>query len=111
MKKKSDQLALPGVVPAEKQELQSWALLELFGHTRIVGLMTVDPPEFPGMIRVDVPDLLKDGAIIRKGLTRYIGRAALYGVTPITEDAVRQLLPSIDGVPNRPLSFQGREQY
>lgn len=99
------QLAL---LQEEKQTapLTSWALVELFGHQRIVGWVVVDPPEFPGMVRVDVPDLLKNGSVVRAGFTRYVGKAALYGVTPITEDAVKELLPEISGRPEaRPLSF------
>lgn len=92
-------------------ELKSWALVELFGHTRIVGMMTVEPPEFPGMIRVDVPDLLKDGKVERKGFTRYIGKAAIYGVTPIDEAAVRELLPHVDGRPHRPMSFTSGQEW
>lgn len=86
-------------------ELRSWGLVELFGHQRIVGMVTVDPIDFPGMVRIDVPDLLKDGKIARPGFTRYFGKNALYSVTPITEDAVRELLPHIDGHPSRPLSI------
>ena len=109
--KKTTQLALIEPTPKEEdKQLKAWALIELFGHARIVGLMTVEPPEFPGMIRVDIPDLIKDGAVVRKGGTRYIGRAALYGVTPVTEDAVRELLPHVDGKPHRPMSF-GRDEF
>lgn len=107
---KKDALAFPKPAePRENETLKSWALVELFGHQRVVGQVTVDPVEFPGMIRVDVPDLLKDGQVVRAGFSRYIGRAALYGVTPITEDAVRKLLPHVDGRPSRPLSFRDRE--
>lgn len=86
-------------------ELKSWALVELFGHQRIVGWVTVEPVEFPGMIRVDVPDLLKDGKVEREGFTRYLGKAAVYGVTPISEQSVRELLPHVNGHPSRPLSI------
>lgn len=89
--------------------MRNWALVELFGHQRIVGMCTVDPIEFPGMIRVDVPDLLKDGKVERPGFTRYFGRGALYGVTPISEQSVRELLPHVDGKPSRPLSIGGGE--
>lgn len=85
--------------------LKSWALVELFGHQRIVGLVTVDPVEFPGMIRVDVPDLLKNGVLDRPGFTRYVGRAALYGVNPIDEATARRLLPHVDGRPARPMEL------
>jgi hypothetical protein len=90
--------------------LKSWALVELFGHQRIVGHVTVDPVEFPGMIRVDVPDLLKNGKVERPGFTRYIGRAALYGLTPIDEATVRNMLPHVDGRPARPMEI-GENPY
>ena len=104
--KLNGQLALPGTVEPTENALVAWALIELFGHQRVVGNMRVDPPEFPGMVRVDVPDLLKDGKVVRKGFTRYLGRASIYGVTPIDEQTVRELLPSIDGTPMaRPLGL------
>lgn len=81
------------------------ALVELFGHQRVVGMVTVDPAEFPGMVRVDVPDMYKNGKIARKGLTRYIGRAALYGMTPIDEKTMLILLPDIDGRPAMPMQI------
>ena len=106
------QLALISPTDEKHEELKSWALVELFGHQRIVGMMTVDPAEFPGMVRVDVPDLLKDGKVERKGFTRYIGRGAIYGVTPIDEATVRALLPSVDGKPHRPMQFsRGDDEY
>ena len=101
--------AAPDPEPPAPQNLRAWSLVELFGHQRIVGLVTVDPVDFPGMIRVEVPDLLKDGKVERAGFTRYFGKAALYSVTPIDEQAVRELLPHVDGHPARPLSLRGWE--
>lgn len=92
--------------PQAEDKLKFYALVELFGRQRLVGMVVVDPPEFPGLIRVDVPDLLKDGKVVRKGFTRYLGRTALYGVTPITEQMVRELLPSIDGRPSEPMGLR-----
>jgi hypothetical protein len=111
MKKGDSQLTI--FEPEKKDEnaaLRSWALVELFGHQRVVGLVTVDPVEFPGMIRVDVPDLLKNGKVERPGFTRYIGRAALYGLTPIDEATVRNMLPHVDGRPARPMEI-GEDRY
>jgi hypothetical protein len=110
--KKSVQLAL--IQPPSEEAspaLKSWALVELFGHQRVVGWMTVDPPEFPGMIRIDVPDLLKDGKMERRGHTRYIGRASVYGVTPIDEDTVRKMLPSVSGAPCDARPYTLRDEY
>jgi len=90
----------------KSEGLKAWALVELFGHQRIVGWVTVDPPDFPGMARIDVPDLKKDGAIVRAGFTRYVGRAAIYSVTPISEKSVRELLPHVSGLPARPAEIR-----
>jgi hypothetical protein len=91
-------------------ELTGWGLVELFGHQRIVGMVTVDPIDFPGMVRVDVPDLLKDGKVERAGFTRYFGRSALYSVTPISEQSVRELLPHVSGHPARPVELRGWDE-
>jgi len=62
------------------------------------------------MVRVDVPDLLKDGKVERPGFTRYFGKSALYSVTPVDEAAVRELLPHVDGHPARPLAMRYENQ-
>ena len=100
-------LGVPSEGATEAQGLKAWALCELYGHQRIVGHVTVDPAEFPGMIRIDVPDLLKNGDIARKGHTRYIGRNAVYSITPVDEETVRQMLPHVDGLPARPATLRG----
>lgn len=102
-------LALPSPEPTPETGLKSWAMIELYGHQRIVGLITVDPPDFPGMIRVDVPDLMVGNSVARKGHTRYIGRNAIYAVNPCDEETVRNLLPHVDGLPSRPMTLSGRD--
>ena len=110
--KKSSQLALMEPPKQEEQpKLTSWALVEIFGHQRLVGWMTVDPLEFPGMVRVDVPDLLKDGKVTRSGFTRYFGKQSLYSVTPIDEETVRKMLPSVDGAPGAARPYSIREEW
>jgi hypothetical protein len=91
----------------EAQGLAAWALVELFGHQRVVGMVTVDPIECPGLIRVDIPDLKKNDKVERAGFTRYIGRGAVYGITPIGEEMVRRLLPEVDGRPVRSWELDG----
>jgi hypothetical protein len=114
MKKQTEIIrAEPVAENTPKDELKAWALVELFGHQRIVGYLSQQSFGSGVLFRVDVPDLLKDGKVARKGFTRYFGLGAIYGITPITEDAVRQLLPTIDGMPDpRPLSFaRHSEEY
>jgi len=100
------ELALLGRPEPEQQpQIRAWALVELFGHQRIVGHCTSEAFGNAVLLRIDVPDLLKDGQIVRAGFTRYFGMGAIYSVTPITEERVRALLPMIDGTPSRPLSL------
>jgi hypothetical protein len=96
----------PGNPEKEPQPLRAWALVELFGHQRVVGVVTAEPVEFPGLVRVDVPDLIVNGEVKRKGFTRYLGKAALYGVTPIDEKAAMEMLPHVDGTPSRPMTLR-----
>jgi len=101
-------LALPSrqEQPEAADGLPCWAVIELYGHQRIVGAVTADPVELPGMVRVDVPDLTKDGAIVSKGHTRYLGKGAIYAFNPCDEQTVRSLLPHVDGLPARPMSLR-----
>lgn len=84
---------------AGEPELKSWALVELFGHQRIVGFLSQQTFGTGVLFRVDVPDLLKDKKIVRKGFTRYFGLSAIYSITPVDEAMVRELLPRVDGTP------------
>jgi len=93
--------------PSPKEELKSWALVELFGHQRIVGFLTAATMGGSGVLfRVDVPSLIKDGKESRAAFTRYFGIGAIYSITPVTESMVREMLPHVDGLPApTPLSF------
>jgi hypothetical protein len=106
MKMKTDQIVLPAKTESNAPELKSWALVELFGHQRIVGYLSQQTFGTGVLFRVDVPDLIKDGETVRDGFTRYFGLSAIYSITPVSEEIVRSLLPSIDGTPGsaRPLS-------
>jgi hypothetical protein len=114
MPTKKAAIILAEQAPEPETKLKDWALVELFGHQRIVGYVSEQTFGTGVLFRVDVPDLLKDGKITRKGFTRYFGLGSIYSITPISEDVVRKLLPNIDGTPGeaRPLtlsSFRDRE--
>jgi hypothetical protein len=113
--KATSQLELMCGEQAESEpELKSWALVELFGHQRIVGFLTQQTFGSGVLFRVDVPDLLKEKKVERKGFTRYFGLSAIYSITPVDEQTVREMLPLIDGTPAaRPLTLRSyaREEY
>jgi len=109
-KTKHEQAELVLLTPEKDStaELKSWALVELFGHQRIVGYLSQQTFGTGVLFRVDVPDFLKDTKLVRVGFTRYFGLASIYSITPITEQMVRELLPTIDGHPEaRPLGIRG----
>lgn len=103
-------LLLPETTAPESEELKAWALVELFGHQRIVGYLSQQTFGTGVLFRVDVPDLLKNGDVVRPGFTRYFGLSSIYSITPVSEQMVREMLPRIDGHPEaRPLSFSRYE--
>src|SRR5579863_9052420 len=91
--------AIIEAIPEPEPEIKGLALVELFGHQRIVGFTSQQAFPSGVLFRVDVPDWVKDGKVQRKGFTRYFGLGAIYSITPIDEATLRQLLPSIDGTP------------
>lgn len=101
-------LLLPPEEEQPSQELKSWALVELFGHQRIVGYLSQQTFGTGVLFRVDVPDLTSSGKSIRDGFTRYFGLSAIYSITPISEEMVRKLLPSIDGTPGEARALSSR---
>ena len=105
---KAQALLLPSVEEPPSSDLKSWALVELFGHQRIVGFLSQQTFGTGVLFRVDVPDLLKEGEVKRVGFTRYFGLSAIYSITPVSEEIVKQLLPSIDGTPGEARALSSR---
>ena len=78
----------------EKKTFDEWALVELFGHQRIIGRVTEQSIAAGAFIRVDVPD--------EKGetkFTRFYGHAAIYAMSPIGRELALQLAAQQDVAP------------
>jgi hypothetical protein len=63
----------------------TWAIVELFGHSKIAGRVTEQQVAGGTFLRVDVPEL--DG---QAGFTRFYGASAIYSITPVNEDLARR---------------------
>ncbi|MGE5320757.1 MAG: hypothetical protein ACM3KD_11295 [Hyphomicrobiaceae bacterium] len=63
---------------------QQWALIELFGHQKIAGLVTEQAIGGCAFIRVDVPAI--DG---QQPFTKLYGQGAIYAMTFVTEPVAR----------------------
>jgi hypothetical protein len=67
-----------------KTALETWAIVELFGHNTIAGYLTEQTIGGGAFIRIDVPPVDD-----QPGFTKFYGDKAIYGITPTTEEVVR----------------------
>jgi len=80
-----------------------WAVVEIMGRVRIVGLVSEATIAGAGFIRVYVPEMAGQPAS-----TRYFGTASIYAITPITEELARTQLGEWVG---RGMLPAGEEDY
>lgn len=73
---------------SETTKFDEWALVELFGHQKIVGRVTETSMAGGAFLRVDVPALPPDGP----PCTRFFSPGAIYSINPVTEEVARGLL-------------------
>ncbi len=73
-----------------------WAIVELFGHSRIAGRVCEQVIAGQGFLRVDVPVLPEGGRYASQaGFTRLYGPGAIYSITPVSEEIARQAAQSM----------------
>lgn len=71
----------------ESEKLDTWALVELFGHQRIVGKVTEASIAGGAFLRVDVPAFEEN-----KAFTRFYGPGAIYSINPVAEEIAMGLM-------------------
>ncbi len=71
-----------------------WAIVELFGHQRIIGQIGEQQIGGETFIRVDVPAVGETPAF-----TKLYGKGAIYAMTPVTESLAREALEAMKPVP------------
>ena len=74
-----------------KTTFEGWAVIELFGHNQIAGYVTGAAQFGTSMMRVDVPEIGDN-----PGYTKFFGGAAIYAITPTTEDIARIAAQCLD---------------
>lgn len=70
---------------SEKESFEGWCVLELLGHRRVAGFVSEQEIAGAGMIRIDVPGSEAGGP----AATQFYNPAALYALTPTTEEIAR----------------------
>lgn len=77
-----------------QQKFKTWAVIELFGHSQIVGEVSEQSIGGCSFIRVDVPELNDQVAY-----TKFYGNGAIYAMTPVSEEIARHALECITPKP------------
>ena len=67
----------------QETQFKEWAIVELFGHQRISGLVTQS--QIADFLRVDVHVDVYDGVLY----TRMINPKAIYAINPVSEEIAR----------------------
>lgn len=77
----------PASASENPSPFNEWAMVELFGHQRIVGRVTEATLAGGAFLRVDVPPFDKAPAF-----TRFYSPGSIFSISPITEAVARGLM-------------------
>jgi hypothetical protein len=78
----------------EQTKLETWALVELMGHSRIVGKLSEHVLGANVFLRVDVP-----GHGDQPAMTKFFSPSAIYAITPIDEKLAMEQITQWDPKP------------
>lgn len=78
---------------ADETRFEQWAICELVGHVRLAGRLTEETLFGATLGRIDIPT--DDGEF----LTQYFGGRSVYRITPVSEEAARQVARSARPAP------------
>lgn len=82
---------------SESNKFQSWAVVEVMGHSRYAGYVTEQAIGGASLIRVDVPAV--KGA---PAFTKLLGASSIFAITPCTEEVAKR---AAEMFCNRPLTY------
>lgn len=72
-----------------KNAFVGWAVLELFGHRRLAGLVSEQEVAGAAFVRIDVP-----GSGESVLMTQFYNPTAVYSLTPVTEEIAKSVAAS-----------------
>ncbi len=84
---------------------ETWAIVDLFGHQRLAGLVSEATIGGGSFIRVDVP-----GVEGHEPFTRYFGGAAIYSISPCTEAVAKAIVKVTNPRPVTPYDIPQLQQ-
>ncbi len=87
----------------KEEQFEAWAVIELFGHTRLAGKVTEATLGGCAFLRVDIPE-----ANGKPGFTKYLGNGAIYSMTPVSEEIARAVSANCRPAPVQPYELPQR---
>jgi hypothetical protein len=78
----------------QTERFDSWAIVEIFGHQTFAGRVTEQAIGGTSFVRVDVPG--PDGST---AFTKLFGPAAIYSITPVSEELARRAVEACHSEP------------
>lgn len=76
------------------EQFKTWAMVELFGHSRIAGEVIEQNLAGGAMVRIDVPETETS-----PGFTRIVNVNAIYAINPMTEEMARSIAGQLNVKP------------
>lgn len=87
----------------QQEKLGAWAIVELFGHTRIAGYVSEFVVGGASFVRVDVPETAgEDGNAGTAAFTKLFGPSAIYSISFTDEATARR---AVEVIRPRPISI------
>jgi hypothetical protein len=77
-----------------EEKFESWAIVNLFGHSRMAGKCSEQNIAGANMLRVDVPETNANPAF-----TRFYGASSIYSISPVTEDIAKVYAERLNEMP------------
>jgi hypothetical protein len=86
-------------------KIETWAIVEVFGHTKLAGFLRTVPLGSAAMLRIDVPEVVYSEREYKSGdvqiverkiapFTKFYSPASIFSITPCTEETARMAMRS-----------------
>ncbi|MDP3579114.1 hypothetical protein [Methyloversatilis sp.] len=99
--------AAPAAAPEPSAE--TWAIVDLFGHTKVAGRLSEQQIGGSSFVRLDIPEVKSDSIHIAPH-TRLFGAAAIYGITFVDQATATMAARDIRSEPVSMWSLKGALQ-
>lgn len=89
---------------SEETKFEQWAIVDVMGHQRFVGLVTEQVVAGQGFVRVDIPE-----TSTVKAWTKLIGTSSIYAITPVDEGIAKSMAENQTAKPIQPYELTANE--